>query len=260
MRFRESFIPTAMPLTAADLRRRTGLAQVRVYGRLRSTNTTTARLVESNRLAAPAAVIASIQTAGRGRGSHLWHSDAGSLTVTFALRDSADIPTHTLPLLVGLAIRDALARHVAADRLALKWPNDVLADGKKIAGVLCEFVRGYAIVGVGVNVATNFAGATPDVQRRATSLRQLLGSRGKTPTRDEVFIDLAIALRSLSRTPDWVDRFNRAHAFHCRSMSVDTGDGIVNGVCRGLDDEGRLLLESAGRTTAVIAGTVLPTA
>ena len=130
---------------------------MRVYPRLRSTNARAAELLERNELQLPAAIIASVQTAGRGRGHNAWHADAGSLAITVVLPAQKNHLPNQLPLRAGLIVRSVIARSVPPEKLQVKWPNDLLADGKKLAGILCERVRDGDVVGIGVNVTTDLS-------------------------------------------------------------------------------------------------------
>src|SRR5205085_5318376 len=125
---------------------------------------------------------------GRGRGANTWWSDAGTLTATFALPAQPAHPPQELPLRVGVATRRALSRWIDHGRLQIKWPNDVLADGRKLAGVLCEHMHDADVVGIGVNVNTDLRRAPDEVRQRAVSMRDLIG---RAVTLDDVFIELA---------------------------------------------------------------------
>lgn len=111
------------------------------------------------------------QTSGRGRLDHRWLSPPGAnLTMSAVLSVDGLAPERvsTLPLVVGLAVVEALRPLLPAATVALKWPNDVFVDGRKIAGILCERRNDVVIAGVGVNVLqTEFA---PEIADRATSL------------------------------------------------------------------------------------------
>ena len=120
---------------------------------------------------------ADFQTAGRGRLDHKWLSPPGTNLMMSAVLSVADLaPDHaaTLPLVAGLAVVKALTSlipHPSSLIPLLKWPNDVLVDGKKIAGILCERDGDNVIVGIGVNVGqTEFDAELAD---RATSLAVL---------------------------------------------------------------------------------------
>jgi BirA family biotin operon repressor/biotin-[acetyl-CoA-carboxylase] ligase len=238
---------------------------VRVYPRLRSTNLRAAELLERDELRPPAAVVASLQTAGRGRGANAWWSDAGSLTVTFVFPASADRPPQELPLRAGLAVLSVAARHVGPERLRVKWPNDVLAGGRKLAGILCQRVGNADLVGDGLNVSTDLATAPPEVRRRAISLAELTA---KPPTRADAFVQLALALREAWEVPPgtsghasapgpgWIEELNRVHALTGQIVAIDTGDRIVRGPCRGIDRQGRLLVETPEGVQAIASGQV----
>src|SRR5688572_30222561 len=139
------------------------------FPRLRSTNNHAAELRRRGGLFAPAVVLTGRQVAGRGRGSNAWWSAAGSVTVTFVFPVEEHLSPHQVPLLAGLAVRDAAAELVGDDRVALKWPNDVLYDGRKLAGLLCERVSKADLIGVGLNVNNHPREAPPALRRQITS-------------------------------------------------------------------------------------------
>ncbi len=119
-------------------------------------------------------VIADEQTAGQGRHGHSWHSAPGAGIYCSIVLD----PAPALTLALGLATVEAIAEAtgIACD---LRWPNDVMLDGKKCAGILVQLVDGKAIAGIGINV--NHTEFPPDLAAEATSLRIVCG-RG-CPTR-----------------------------------------------------------------------------
>ena len=118
---------------------------------------------------------ADYQTAGRGRLDHKWLSPPKTnLMMSVVLSVEGLSPEHvsTLPLVIGLAvikaIEEMVGRTLRVRRSQLKWPNDVLVDGKKVAGILCERNGDNVIAGIGVNVSqTEFP---PEIAERATSL------------------------------------------------------------------------------------------
>ncbi len=250
-------------LHAESLRRRSGLAEARVFPRLRSTQARAAELVEAGTLKLPAAVIASRQTAGRGQRDNMWWSapGPGSLAVTFIFPAppavAQDETGRVLPLRVGLVLLGVMASHVSAARLRLKWPNDLWADGRKLAGVLCQRVRGTDLIGIGINMAADFSHAPAEVGRRAISLGDI---SAKPPSRAELFVGLAIALRQelaapLPR-PGWHQELDRVHAFHKRPIAVNTGEQVLRGICEGIDSSGRLLLRDGAVLHRIISGRI----
>lgn len=148
------------------------MAELLHYPTVDSTNDEVLRLA---RMGAPDGtwVVADEQTSGRGRRGRPWQSTRGNLFCTGLLRlTPEDGPASHLSFLVALALYDALSQWVDIDRLKLKWPNDLLLDGKKVSGILLESAdsghRGerWVAAGVGVNLAVH----PTDVERPAISL------------------------------------------------------------------------------------------
>jgi BirA family biotin operon repressor/biotin-[acetyl-CoA-carboxylase] ligase len=209
-------------------------------------------------------LIAEHQTAGRGRNGRGW-SGAPRAQVTMSVGvDAADVPTGSwgwLPLAAGVAVVDAVASVTATDA-GLKWPNDVLAGGGKLAGILSEVAspKPMIVVGIGLNVTLRADEIDDSV---ATSLLQLGVA---APDRDRLVRRL---LRELgSRIASW-----RAAGgtdarlisdYRARSLTIGSsvravlpGDREIFGMARGVDEQGRLVIESEGQTIAVSAGDVV---
>jgi BirA family biotin operon repressor/biotin-[acetyl-CoA-carboxylase] ligase len=132
-------------------------------------------------------VVAEEQTAGQGRLGRSWYSEKESgLYVSFVLRPAA--PEGALQLVTvaaGLAAQEAVER-VSGIRCRIKWPNDLLADGKKCGGILCQTAEEAVIAGIGINV--NHAGFPPELAGTATSLRLLTG---RITAREDLLVELA---------------------------------------------------------------------
>jgi len=204
--------------------------------------------------------VADEQTAGRGRRGNTWLAAPGeSLLFSVLLRPQLELAqASALTLAVGLALRDAIAPHIE-QAVQLKWPNDLYVGGKKLAGVLVESqLQGErlqaVVVGVGLNVATR--DFPSEIAARATSLALL----GKAELeREPLLLELldAMALRvdeyQRSGVAGILAELNQADALRGKRVRVDTQEGVG----RGLDDQGRLLLQDdAGVVHAIIAGTV----
>lgn len=134
---------------------------------------------------------ADFQTAGRGRLDHKWDSPEGTnllMSVVLPVDGQTPEAVATLPLVAGLAVakglsglrtrRDSSVGKSLRGRIAIKWPNDVLVDGKKIAGILCERHGDCVIVGIGVNVRQRVW--PDDLHGRATSVLEATGWQMKT--------------------------------------------------------------------------------
>jgi BirA family biotin operon repressor/biotin-[acetyl-CoA-carboxylase] ligase len=203
--------------------------------------------------------VADFQRAGRGRLDHVWLAAKGanltfSAVLATAGREAADVAT--LPLVVGLAVVRAATALLpeAADTVRLKWPNDVLIAGRKLAGILCERDGEQIIAGIGLNV--NQTDFPPEIAARATSLAV---SAGRPFRREEV---LARVLDELDAChARWCESgFAALHpeltaidALKGRTVSIrqtDTDTTPVVGRCGGIRADGTL--DVGGR--AVYAG------
>jgi BirA family biotin operon repressor/biotin-[acetyl-CoA-carboxylase] ligase len=234
------------------------------FPRLRSTNDHAAVLRECGNLFAPAVVLTGHQLAGRGRGGHRWWSAGGSLTVTFVLPADEAIEAHQVPLLAGLAVRNAAAKLSGSDAIQLKWPNDILHKDRKLAGLLCERMRKVDLIGVGLNVNVDVAQAPPDIRQRVTSLKQIAG--GKSFDMTDTLLAIASELRETMRRRTQhpfaalLAEYDQHHALIGRRLSVlEPGAATaVSGKCEGLDEVGRLRVRSAdGLLHRIISGQVV---
>jgi len=117
-----------------------------------STNDWAKREMQAGGVQTPALFVADSQTAGRGRRGNAWWSPRGNIAATFAFSHDPHLAFGLLPLLAGLAVRRALADLSASEEIGLKWPNDLIARQRKVAGLLCERLQGVDLLGIGVNV------------------------------------------------------------------------------------------------------------
>jgi len=188
-------------------------------------------------------VTAAEQTAGRGRQGRTWSAPPGrALLVSIVLRD----PAILLPLAAALAVAE-----LAGDEALIKWPNDVLVDGRKIAGILAEGrpQDGWAVLGIGLNVALRIEDLPPELHDTA-------GTLGLEPVDVEPTLDRLLA--ALDRTL-MLDETALLAAYRTR----DALDGqevrwaTGHGHAAGIDGEGRLIVElPEGGRTALSAGEV----
>jgi BirA family biotin operon repressor/biotin-[acetyl-CoA-carboxylase] ligase len=224
-------------------------------------------------------VVADAQTRGRGRAGRAWHTAPGkALACSVLLHQDCDRrQLGVLPLAAGLAVAQALETQGAAP--VLKWPNDVLLGGRKVAGVLCESRRiqappGYpttppgragapagardaAVVGVGVNVAQAAGDFPPEIAETATSLA-LAGIATDRESVAAAFLDaletLWTGLQEGGRAALLAAWSARAD-FWGRAVTVRAPAGEVRGIARALDAEGGLVLVlEGGAETVVLAG------
>jgi BirA family transcriptional regulator, biotin operon repressor / biotin---[acetyl-CoA-carboxylase] ligase len=210
-----------------------------------------------------AVLIAEHQTAGRGRHGRRWVTPAGS-HVTLSVGVRADqVPVDRwgwLPLATGVAVVDAV-NMVAGIDAALKWPNDVLAGGGKLAGILTEVAARspFVVVGLGLNVAV----PVDDVPGgRAMSLAALgVGVPDRTVMVIGVLRELAARIGQWRGGGEASQQL--ARDYRARSLTIGTGvravlpsGSEIVGIARAVDDQGRLCIESNGETAAISAGDI----
>jgi BirA family transcriptional regulator, biotin operon repressor / biotin---[acetyl-CoA-carboxylase] ligase len=192
------------------------------------------------------------QTGGRGRAGRSWDSPAGNLYASTIVRLRAgDPPAPTLALVAAVALHDVASAYAAPVALQLKWPNDLLAGGAKLAGILLERERDAVVIGIGVNLA--HYPQLPD--RPATSIAALAGTG---PDPDAFVHDLADAVaRWLGRwrgeglgpvRQAWLDR---AHPIGA-ALTTSSPDGPMTGLFDGLEADGALRLRLADGSDAIV--------
>ena len=187
-------------------------------------------------------VTAAEQSEGRGRQGRTWSAPAGrALLCSIVIRE----PPELLPLAAGVAVAEV----VGADAL-IKWPNDVLLDGRKVAGILVEarLQEGWAVVGIGANVAVRPEDYPPDLRVRA-------GTLGLDPSAIEP--TLTALLRALER---WVGAGAGPVLEAVRARDALLGRevrwGGRTGTGAGIDGDGRLVVRTDGGEERLDAGEV----
>jgi BirA family transcriptional regulator, biotin operon repressor / biotin---[acetyl-CoA-carboxylase] ligase len=209
-------------------------------------------------------VAADRQTAGRGRRGHTWFSPPGAglyVSVVLAPATARVDPvraTMLLTLAAGVAIAEGVeaATSLAAD---LKWPNDLLVGGRKLAGILAEGHGEVVVLGYGINVLeTAFP---PELADRATSLESALG---RIVARD-VVLDETLAALSLRYDDLVAGRFDaildawrrRSPAAAGARVEWSTTRGTLAGVTAGIDDRGALRVRVGDRIERIVSGELL---
>jgi BirA family biotin operon repressor/biotin-[acetyl-CoA-carboxylase] ligase len=187
-------------------------------------------------------VTAAEQAGGRGRQGRTWTAPPGrALLCSLVVRD----PPRLLPLLTGVAVAE-----VAGPEAGVKWPNDVLIGGRKVAGILVEGrpQESWAVVGIGLNVALRESDFPPELRDRAASL-------GLTPQAIEPTLE-----RLLGTLGDWLAATPEAVLAAVRERDVLRGQPVRwaggTGRAEGIDAEGRLIVTTADGQRALDAGEV----
>ncbi|GAA1530728.1 BirA family biotin operon repressor/biotin-[acetyl-CoA-carboxylase] ligase [Microbacterium ginsengiterrae] len=209
------------------------------------------------------AVVTDNQTAGRGRLDRTWEAPAGSaIAVSALLRSLPSDPTAMgwIPLVAGLAMADAVTVQLPGHDVAVKWPNDVLVDGRKISGILAEATGSAVVIGVGVNTAMTPAQLPVPT---ATSFAAV----GAVADEDRLVADFLRRLDGLlSALVTWGDAdrsgVHAAVSARCatlgRDVEVSLPDGsTLHGVARRLEPDGRLCVADGDAEHVIAAGDVV---
>jgi len=234
----------------------------------RSIDSTNKKAFELGRAAAPegTAVIADSQTGGKGRLGRKWESPAGVNLYTSVILRPAIEPrrAHNLTFVAAVAAAETV-ESFSPVRPTVKWPNDILIDGKKVAGILLEMdsepdrVR-FIVVGIGVNININVSRMPEAIKSIATSLRE---KRGEDTDR------ASFAGVLYSRLEKWykiykgsglapvMEAWKGFFASTGRRVTVRSFDTVTEGVCMGVDTDGALLVKNdSGVTERVVSGDV----
>jgi len=254
-----------LPDLLSPLLKGTIFQHIHHYYKIGSTNTTA---MEAAAAGAPegSVFLAEEQTAGRGRGANAWHS-ARSTGIYCSVILRPNLPPSDaliLSLAAGLCVHSTVQQIDVRTKPDLKWPNDLLIDGKKFCGILTEMnaeatrVR-YLVVGIGINV--NQTRFPEELRDAATSLKVILGSEWSR-------VELAAALlkslhreyRDLLERPDAHDSILHRFAEHSsyargRKVHIDENGGF-EGITEGLDARGFLQVRTAEGLRTVLSGTV----
>jgi BirA family biotin operon repressor/biotin-[acetyl-CoA-carboxylase] ligase len=210
-------------------------------------------------------VIAEQQTQGRGRRGRQWVSPHGQ-NLYFSAILRPDLPPQRAPeltLVAAVAVAETL-REAGADTAAIKWPNDLQIDGKKVAGILTELSAEpdqvhFAVLGIGVNLNVRAGDFPPEVAGLATSLME---ARGRRVPR------ALFAAALLTRLEDWLDAHqDRGFALvreAWKSLSNTLGQEVLvkterrefSGIAEDIDETGALLVRTSSGLEKVVAGDV----
>nr|WP_315399200.1 biotin--[acetyl-CoA-carboxylase] ligase [uncultured Duganella sp.] len=259
---------TSSFLSAAAIAARlaTGAAHVAIEAVAETGSTNADLLARLDTLDAPLLRVADNQTAGRGRAGRSWLSTPGA-ALMFSLAWRFKGPLHRmtgLPMAVGVALAETIGSlGVAVD---IKWPNDLLRDGKKLAGILVETQGArrddggeavWAVIGVGINLLM------PDELEeridRALAAAPWLAQMDRNELMAALLSRLAAVLAEFDDTgfAPFAERWNALHAWHGRDVVIlDHGQVLQQGRAAGVDAIGRLMLDTAHGRVEVLSGDV----
>jgi len=204
------------------------------------------------------------QTGGRGRRGRAWFSEPGNLYASLLLIDPAPVDRlHAMPLAAAVAVHRAIRRVMppGGAEAAIKWPNDILIDGRKTCGILLEGEvladgRRALVIGCGINVAV----MPEDALYPVTSLRR----EGATTSPEELFAHLFVTMAETLAVWDRgagvaaiIDQWRAAAKGIGEAITVNLPDRSLSGRFAGIDRDGRLLLDTgSGPPQTIAAGDV----
>jgi len=226
-----------------------------------STNLFTKKLAEDG-IGEGVVVVADVQTSGRGRKNRTWLSPYGGLWFSVILRPN--IPPERgmlVTMTASVAVAQAIKEITGVDPV-IKWPNDLLINGKKVCGILTEFDAemdkiNYTVVGIGINVNNEI---NDEIKKIATSMLIETGSKIQRVKLlrtilkyfDENYVKLVSGEYSFIRNL-WSSYANIIG----RKIEVENEGNIVSGVVSDIDDSGYLILKTKNDTVRIVSGNVI---
>jgi BirA family transcriptional regulator, biotin operon repressor / biotin---[acetyl-CoA-carboxylase] ligase len=211
------------------------------------------------------AVFAELQLAGRGRHGRAWATPFGgsvALSLGWTFRDAARVDP-TLSLAVGVAVARALVRQ-GARGVGLKWPNDVWFEDRKMGGILVELKTaaggaGQVVIGVGLNLSLS-ADMRRAIEAGGVRIAALADACPAPPARNTLAAALVTALLSMLESFErwgfaaFRDEWTSLDALAGRPARILVGDDTVEGIARGVDTDGALLVDSGGQLRRFVCG------
>ena len=209
-----------------------------------------------------AVIIADLQTHGRGRQGRSWHSEpeTGLYLSTLLKPNLAPENLSLLSIMAGVATASSIEQNASA-KVKLKWPNDILLNGKKIAGILCECISitpPAVIVGIGINL--NQSSFPRDIQGLATSI---MLETGNTINRSDLVLSLIENLDCeyndflQEKRTTLIEKWTQQTDIFDETITVYQQGKSLTGIAKRLDQEGRLILQTPdGEQHALDSGEV----
>jgi BirA family biotin operon repressor/biotin-[acetyl-CoA-carboxylase] ligase len=257
-------------LDVAQVKQRLGASRfgktIHYFHEIGSTNSFARERAESGAVEGEV-VVAESQSHGRGRLGRRWESPPfANLYVSLILRPKLS-PAHAAQVTLMAAV--ALAEVVEAfvpEKPAIKWPNDILVSGKKLAGILTEAACSaervdYVILGIGVNLNYASAAMAEEIRQRATSLLEVTGK----PVHRESFLQRLI--QGVERCYGELEqagfdalaaRWESYFAWRGRRVRIELLEQVTTGTAKGIDRDGALVIvDDGGSTQRILAGDVI---
>lgn len=251
---------------------------IEVHSQIHSTNDRAIELLRQTALNSPAVIIAESQTKGRGQRNRNWWSGVGSLTFSYVTstakkkpENQPTAPSGLISLASALAVSNALQSIEPTQKFEIKWPNDVMLDQRKIAGILVESIstdtNQFLVIGIGANINNSNMPALHDMDDRrapkektaATSLAQVSGeSFPLSGTLIKILNELKKQISIANDSPlEIVDRFNQVLMWRERVILVTSPSGAtLTGTCLGISSDGGLRVKTKNQVEIIHSGSV----
>jgi BirA family biotin operon repressor/biotin-[acetyl-CoA-carboxylase] ligase len=245
--------------------RAAGLAGIEILAEATSTMDRARELAAGGDVPLPVAVIAERQTAGRGRRGARWWQPPGSLATSLVI-DASRVTAPGRPvsplwsLACGVALAESIIDLEPTVEPLVRWPNDVVTGGRKLAGILVETAPGGRVIfGIGVNTTGSSAEAPAPLRQRVGTLPDLTG---RALCRGRLLVALVPRFLSLlgetSRDPGvLVERYRPLCSLTGSEVTVHREDGRrIVGICHGIDADGALVLDTAVGLVHLVSGSL----
>lgn len=210
------------------------------------------------------ACVAEYQYAGRGRRGRQWVSAFGrNLYLSMYWRlEQGPAAAIGLSLVVGIVIAEVLNRQGAAERVKVKWPNDLYLDDKKLAGILVELTgktgdAAQIVIGIGINISMS-SEQQKSINQRWTNLQQAGMKIERNKLIAEIIAELKETLTQFENEglSPFIPRWLTLDNFINRPVKLIIGEQEIHGIARGIDQQGALLLDINGVITPYIGGEI----
>jgi BirA family biotin operon repressor/biotin-[acetyl-CoA-carboxylase] ligase len=244
--------------------RHTFVASAEYHPTLGSTNDRARECVADGVDELPRLILAGGQSAGRGRGTNRWWTGPGSLAFSLLLpaqQSAAAVGRRSslVALATGVAVAESLAVFLPGRTVGIHWPNDVMADDRKLSGILIELLpSGHTILGIGVNTNNTVADAPPELRGVLGTLRDMTGqtydsTRILAPMIDHIQRQLVVLATAPEET---AARWDALCLQRGKILCVQQGNETLRGRCQGIAPDGALRLAMPCGERLIYSGTV----
>jgi BirA family biotin operon repressor/biotin-[acetyl-CoA-carboxylase] ligase len=256
------------PIDPVLLLARAGVATFEHHAAIGSTMERARELALDAACTLPAVVVADMQSLGRGQRGARWWQAPGSLAVSVVVEAKSDPPVEgeamSAPpaiwsLACGVALAESVATLAPAVEPMVRWPNDIEANGRKLAGILVETTAGgRAIFGIGVNTTGSSEHAPPPLDKKIVTAPDLTGS---PLPRQRLLVDFlprlfALLAATVVDPEAFVARYRVRCGLDGHPVTVYRGDERLTGLCRGIAADGTLVLDTSSGRVHVTSGSL----